>query len=144
VRVLLDTNALSEILRSSSDPAVIRWFASQAQDQLFVSAVTQAEMELGAGLLPRGKRQQKLQAALQELFEQDFAGRVLPFDGRSVPHYAEIVVARRAAGRPISQFDAQIAAIALQHGMALATRNTRDFEGCGLRLIDPWSTRGQG
>jgi predicted nucleic acid-binding protein len=139
---LLDTNALSEILRSLPDPTVLRWFASQAEDQLFVSAVTQAEMVLGARLLPQGKRQQRLQGALQELFEHDFAHRVLPFDARSVVHYAEIVASRRSIGRPISQFDAQIAAIALQHGMALATRNTRDFEGCGLRLIDPWTSRG--
>jgi predicted nucleic acid-binding protein len=107
-----------------------------------VSAVTQAEMVLGARLLPPGRRQQKLQSALNELFERDFAERIMPFDSRSVAHYAEIVASRRGIGRPISQFDAQIAAIALQHGMTLATRNTRDFEGCGLRLIDPWAGRG--
>ena len=114
--VLLDTNALSEILRSLPDPTVLRWFSGQAEDHLFVSAVTQAEMVLGASLLPQGKRQQKLQGALQELFERDFADRVLPFDAGSVAHYAEVVVSRRRIGRPISQFDAQIAAIALQHG----------------------------
>lgn len=140
--ILLDTNALSEILRSLPDLTVLRWFASQPEEQLFVSAVTQAEMVLGASLLPPGKRQQKLQVALHELFEHDFVDRVLPFDTRSVSHYAEVVVARRRVGRPISQFDAQIASIALQHGMTLATRNLRDFEGCGLRLLDPWASRG--
>jgi len=139
---LLDTDVLSEILRSLPEPTVLRWFASQSEDQLFVSAVTQAEMLLGARLLPPGKRQQKLQGALQGLFERDFADRVLPFDARSVVHYAEIVACRRGVGRPISQFDAQIAAIALQHGMALATRNLRHFEGLGLGLIDPWTSCG--
>jgi len=136
--VLLDTNALSELLRASPDAVVLDWFSRQREDQLFVSAVTHAEMVLGARLLPVGKRQQRLQDALRGLFEDDFANRVLPFDGGSVDCYAEIVVARRRAGRPISQFDAQIAAIALQNGLALATRNLRDFEGCGVRLLNPW------
>ena len=136
--ILLDTNALSELLRAAPDPAALNWFSRQREDQLFVSAVTQAEMVLGARLLPDGRLQQRLQDALRGLFEDDFANRVLPFDGGSVACYADIVVARRRAGRPISQFDAQIAAIAVQNGFALATRNVRDFEGCGLRLINPW------
>ena len=136
--ILLDTNALSEILRSSPEPAVLSWFSSHPEDQLFVSAVTQAGMVLGARLLPDGRRQQRLQEALRGLFERDFANRVMPFDRGSVAHYAEIVVSRRRAGRPISRFDAQIGAIALQNGLALATRNGRDFEGCGLQLINPW------
>ena len=137
--ILLDTNVLSEILRSSPEPAVLAWFSGQTEDQLFVSAVTQAEMVLGARLLPDGRRQQRLQEALGQLFEHDFANRVMPFDAGSVASYTEIVVARRRDGRPISQFDAQIAAIAVQNGFRLATRNVRDFEGCGLRLINPWS-----
>ena len=136
--VLLDTNALSELLRASPEAVVLDWFSRQREDRLFVSAVTQAEMVLGARLMPAGKRQQRLQDALRGLFEDDFANRVLLFDGGSVDGYAEIVAARRRAGRPISQFDAQIAAIALQNGLALATRNLRDFEGCGVRLVNPW------
>jgi len=136
--VLLDTNALSELLRAAPDAAVQSWFSRQREDQLFVSAVTQAEMVLGARLLPDGRRRQRLQDALRGLFDEDFAHRVLPFDGGSVVCYAEIVAARRGAGRPISQFDAQIAAIAVQNGLALATRNVRDFDHCGLRLINPW------
>ena len=137
--LLLDTNVLSEILRSAPDPAVLRWFAAQRDGDLFVSAVTQAEMFLGARLLPAGKRRQRLQEALRGLFEAETANPVLPFDGPAVNHYVEIVATRRSAGRPISQFDAQIAAIALQNDLSLVTRNVRDFEGCGLRLIDPWS-----
>jgi predicted nucleic acid-binding protein len=139
VSVLLDTNVLSELLRSSPDATVLAWFSRQRDEDLFVSAVTQAEMLLGARLLPAGKRRERLQFALQALFDADFPGRVLPFDAPSVSHFVEIVAARRLAGRPISQFDAQIAAIALNRKLAVATRNTRDFEGCGLRLIDPWA-----
>jgi predicted nucleic acid-binding protein len=136
--ILLDTNVLSEVLRSAPSASVLSWLSAQSPESLFVSAVTQAEMALGAGLLPVGKRRDALQRALAALFEQDFAGRVLPFDGGAVPFYVDVVVRRRSAGRPMSQFDAQIAAIARHHGATVATRNIADFEGCGLTLVDPW------
>jgi predicted nucleic acid-binding protein len=136
--VLLDTNVLSELLRARPDAAVLGWFAEQAQDQLFVSAITQAEMLLGALLLPAGKRRVQLQQAVAAPFRDDFAGRVLPFDAAAAAAYAPVVAARRRAGRPISQFDAQIAAIATSRPAALATRNTADSEGCGVDLHNPW------
>ncbi len=137
--LLLDTNVLSEILRSAPEPAVLAWFAAQREEQLFVSAVTQAEMLLGARRLPEGRGRQRLEEALRGLFDADFSNRVLSFDGAAVTPYVEIVAMRRRAGRPLSQFDAQIAAIARRHGLALATRNVRDFEGCGVRIVDPWA-----
>ena len=138
---LLDTNVLSELLRATPDAAVMAWVAAQPAESLFVSSVTQAEMLLGARLLPTGKRRQSLEAALAAMFAEDFARRILPFDSAAAPDYVEVVSKRRAAGRPISQFDAQIAAIALRHGSKLATRNVADFEGCGLSLVDPWRAR---
>ncbi len=136
---LLDTNVLSELLRAEPSAAVLAWFAAQPPESLFVSAVTQAEMVLGARLLPAGKRRKGLEDALGAMFEEDFAGRILPFDTGSVPAYVEIVGQRRTRGRPISQFDAQIAAIARRAGARLATRNTDDFLDCGVALIDPWT-----
>lgn len=137
---LLDTNVLSELLRAEPAPAVLSWFSAQPPDSLFVSAVTQAEMLLGARLLPSGRRRMALETALGGLFGEDFAGRVLPFDVAAAPVFADVVGTRRAAGRPISQFDAQIAAIARCDRLALATRNTADFDGCGVQLVDPWRT----
>ena len=136
---LLDTNVLSELLRARPEPAVLAWFAVQAPDSLVVSAVTQAEMLLGARLLPAGQRRQQLQQALEAMFREDFSGRVLPFDTAAAADYADVVHSRRNAGRPISQFDAQIAAIALCRGAGLATRNVADFEGCGLAVDNPWN-----
>lgn len=135
---LLDTNVLSELLRDAPDRSVLQWLAKQPAESLFVSAVTQAEMMLGARLLPAGKRRTALQSALRDMFDEDFAGRVLPFDSAATAAYAEIVTARRAAGRPISQFDAQIAAVARQHAMVVATRNVDDFTDCGVSVINPW------
>lgn len=137
---LLDTNVLSELLRAQPDPAVLAWFAAQPANSLFVSAVTQAEMLLGARLLPAGKRRQQLEQSLDAMFNEDFAARVLPFDASAASQYAMLAATRRRAGRPISQFDAQIAAIASSHRLALATRNVSDFEGCGLTLANPWAS----
>lgn len=135
---LLDTNVLSELLRAAPNPAVLAWVIAQPAESLFVTTVTEAEMRLGVRLLPAGKRRQSLETALAAMFTEDFAGRIRPFDTAAVPGYVEVVSTRRAAGHPISQFDAQIAAIALCHSDHLATRNVSDFEGCGLSLVDPW------
>ena len=83
-------------------------------------------------------RRSALESALLGMFEQDFAGRVLPFDASVVAPYVDIVAARRSLGRPISQFDAQIAAIARRARMRLATRNTADFADCGIDVTNPW------
>jgi len=135
---LLDTNVLSELLRAAPSPAVVAWVTAQPGKSLFVTSVTEAEMRLGVRLLPAGSRRRALEIAVAAIFAEDFAGRVRPFDTAAVPHYVDIVSKRRASGRPISQFDAQIAAIALNHGDRLVTRNVSDFEGCGLSLVDPW------
>ena len=136
--MLLDTNVLSELLRAAPNPAVVAWVTAQPADSVFVTSVTEAEMRVGVRLLPAGKRRQALEIAIAAMFAEDFAGRIRPFDTAAVPGYVDIVCKRRSAGRPISQFDAQIAAIALCHGDKLATRNVSDFEGCGLPLVDPW------
>ena len=138
---LLDTNVLSELLRAQPERAVLAWFAQRATDSLFVSAVTQAEMLLGARFLPSSKRRQQLESALDTMFREDFAGRVLPFDSAAASAYAAVVATRRRTGRPISQFDAQIAAIAISRRARLATRKASDFEECGLPLTNPWSTK---
>lgn len=138
--VLIDTNVLSELLRAQPDSTVLAWFSSQPANGLFVSAVTQAEMMLGVRLLPAGKRRQRLEQALEAMFLEDFAGRILPFDSGSAADYAVVVAARLRAGTLISQFDGQIAAIALSHRLGLATCNVSDFEGCGLFLTNPWKS----
>jgi len=92
----------------------------------------------GVGALSPGKRRTELLDAVERMFAS-FAGQILPFDENAARLFAVIVSARRARGRPISQFDAMIAAIARAHDAALATRNTSDFEHCGLRIVNPWT-----
>lgn len=137
--IILDSNVLSEMLRPQPQPAVIEWMARQSAAQLFVTAVTEAEIRYGIARLPSGNRKEALAAAVAGIFAEDMAGRILPFDSDAAVTYAEIVSEREAGGRPISQFDAQIAAIARARGADIATRNIRDFADCGIRLIDPWT-----
>jgi predicted nucleic acid-binding protein len=68
----------------------------------------------------------------------ELAGRVIAFDENAARHYATLVAARDASGRPISAADAQIAAICREHEAVLATRNGKDFEATGVTVIDPW------
>ena len=138
--ILLDTNVLSEFMRPRSSAAVVAWLDEQPAGEVATSAITRAEIELGLLLMPPGKRREALSQAAWAMFEEDFAGRCLPFDEEAARHCARIVAARTQAGRPISVEDAQIAAIALAHRMPLATRNTTDFEGIdGLEVVNPWA-----
>ena len=137
--ILLDTNILSELMRPAPDPAVERWLAAQPDASLFISAITEAELRYGAALLPAGQRRSALAAEIDGMLEEDFDGRVLPFDRLAAQAFAVIAADRRQAGRPISHADAQIAAIARSRGAALATRNVRDFDGCGVGVINPWN-----
>jgi predicted nucleic acid-binding protein len=88
--------------------------------------------------LPDGKRREGLASAADTAFETYLRGRILPFDSDAAEAFAELAASRRQAGRPISQADAQIAAIAASRGADLATRNVADFEGCGVQIINPW------
>jgi predicted nucleic acid-binding protein len=136
--IVLDTNVVSELMRPSPAPAVARWLAAQASGAVFLSAITEAELRYGIALLPDGKRRTALAGAVEAMVQEDFRGRVLAFDSAAAAAYAEIAAGRRQLGRPISQADAQIAAIAKSRGARLATRNTADFAECGIEVIDPW------
>ena len=137
--IILDTNVLSEVMRPLPTAEVLRWLATHPASRLFTTAITQAEILYGLELLPRGKRRAALQSAVEAMFEEDFADRILPFDSDAARVFPQIAASRRAAGRPITQWDAQIAAIAGSRGAALATRNTGDFEHCGITVLNPWS-----
>ncbi len=136
--IILDTNIISELMRKAPSPDVVRWVASKPRPSLFTTTVTMAEILYGIGILDLGKRQAALEFSARAIFADDLQGRVLPFDEAAAIEYAAIARTRRALGRPISQFDAQIAAIARSRGAAIATRNVNDFTDCGLDIINPW------
>lgn len=137
--ILLDTNVISELMRAEPAHAVLDWFGQHDAAELFISAVTEAELRAGVAYLPAGQRRDRLQLAVDAMIDQDFQGRILPFDTTSARPYAEIAAQRRAAGRPIAEADCQIAAIARAKDAPIATRNVKDFDGCGVRVINPWN-----
>jgi predicted nucleic acid-binding protein len=136
--ILLDTNVVSELMRRAPSEAVLAWFAAQDAADLYLSAIGEAELRRGAALLPAGKRRDQLMATIDAMIAEDFAGRILPFDSAAAQAFVLVFLERRAAGRPISFADCQIAATARAQGAAIATRNTADFAGCGIAVIDPW------
>lgn len=138
--VLLDTNVVSELIRKSPHPAVDAWAVGHPLEDLFFSAVGEAELRYGAAILTAGQRREMLLATIERMLRDAFEGRVLPFDSDAAHHYAEIAAARRSAGRPIAPADCQIAAIARSRGMTVATRNVRDFENLDIEIMDPWSS----
>lgn len=137
--IVLDTNVLSELIRPAPHERVVAWVDARDASELAITALTAAELRAGAALLPDGARKRGLGQAIELMLSETFAGFVLAFDADSSAHYAEVVAARSRAGRPISAFDAQIAAVCRQHDATLATRNTADFAETGVALVDPWA-----
>lgn len=138
--IILDTNVISELVRREPSVNVLRNVRNFFSHDLYTTAIAEAEIRLGLAILPRGKKRTALQSQVDLMLKQDFAGRILPFDSDAAQAYAMLVAARGSAGRPISLFDAQIAAIVQSRRAVLVTRNTSDFEGCGFDVIDPWNT----
>lgn len=137
--IVLDTNVLSELMKDIPDPRVSRRLSAVPMMRVFTTSICEAEIRLGVEQMPAGRRLDAFRVVMDALFGSRFAGRVLAFDSVAAGHFARIVATRNAGGRPMTPMDAQIAAIAAANDMAIATRNVRDFEGCGVELIDPWA-----
>jgi toxin FitB len=137
--IILDTNVVSELMSPSASVAVETWASEQHSiEEFFLTTITVAEILYEIELLPTGKRRDRLASAAEAMFSEDFGGRVLTFDEEAARAFSKIAASRRTCGRPIAHFDAQIAGIALTRGATLATRNTGDFESCGIPLVNPW------
>jgi predicted nucleic acid-binding protein len=135
--IILDTNVVSELMRSQPAPQVAGWVRDRDRRELRMTAITLAEIRYGIARLPDGRRKQVLLAAADEVFSA-FADQVLPVDTAAAEHYAVIASSRQRAGKPIAGFDALIAAVCRSQGAALATRNVSDFDGAGIEIVDPW------
>lgn len=136
---VLDTNVASELMRPSPASAVAAWIAERNAKDMFLTAVTKAELLYGVAIVPAGRRRNELEAAMTRWLDVGFGERILPFDSAAARHYAEIASHRRREGRPIAEADCQIAAISRLRGAVLVTRNVRDFEATGVDVIDPWT-----
>ncbi len=136
--ILLDTNVVSEAMRQEPSAKVLNWLDRHSDGRLLISSITIAEICYGLRILPVGSRRHTLETKFEQFVAQGFAGRILSFDETAAHAYAETMGVRKENGRPMSVPDAQIAAIAQIHRLALATRNCADFEDCGIKLINPF------
>jgi hypothetical protein len=138
--ILLDTNVISELMKSAPDLKVLTWVDSQPSHLLFISTITIAEISYGLNALPAGKRRNALEKAFNNTIQEAFTHRILFFDEAAAIRYGKVMGHRKKLGRPLSILDGQIAAIALTHDATIATRNTRDFSDCQLEVINPFAT----
>ena len=137
--IVLDTNIVSVFAqpRALWPASLAAWLADQRRGNLYLTTVTRAEIAYGVAVLPDGQRKRDLAARVAQLLA-DLEPCTLPFDVPAADVYGDIAARRRAAGRPISTADAQIAAVAAVHDATVATRNTKDFDGLGLVLVNPY------
>ena len=137
---VIDTNVASELMRLAPTPSVAAWIAERDTEDMFLTAVSEAELRYGVAITPAGRRKDALEAAMTRWLDAGFGERTLPFDSAAARVYAEIAADRRQTGRPIGEADCQIAAICRQRDAVLVTRNVRDFQGTGVEVVDPWAT----
>ncbi|MFC4616750.1 PIN domain-containing protein [Cellulomonas algicola] len=135
--IVLDTNVLSEPLRAAPDERVLAWLAA-VDEPVAITAVSVGELVVGVGHLPEGRRRTGLAAAIEALLATHASG-VLAYDAAAARRYAVLRERRRVDGRPLSVEDGMIAAVTAVHGATLATRNTGDFVGLDVPLVDPWT-----
>ena len=138
--ILLDTNVVSEIMRPHADSIVSSWLQHQDPEDLEISTI--AEVRRGIWRLPIGKRRASLGIAFDGVMLETFGGVALPFDIAAADEYGRLTAERQKAGFNTNALDLMIAAIALTHNAKLATRNTRDFDGGGIELLNPWQATG--
>ena len=137
--IILDTNVLSALMRTSPDAAVVSWLDRQPADSIWVTSLTVFEVRFGLAVLPRGRKRLGLEAAFEKVLEEDLENRVLDFDAPAASAAARLAADRKNAGRSADLRDTLIAGIAQARRATVATRNTRHFEGLDVPVVDPWT-----
>ncbi|MBY5761846.1 type II toxin-antitoxin system VapC family toxin [Rhizobium leguminosarum] len=138
MRLLLDTNVLSEVTRPRPDARVLQWLDSLDEDRSFISIVSIAEIRRGVALMESGRKRDALAEWLAQDLPQRFEQRVIPVDQPVAIAGGNLMGLAKRSGRGLSSMDGLIAATAIAHDLTLATRNIKDFEGFGIELVDPW------
>lgn len=137
--ILIDTNVILEIMKPKPNERVARWVEQIDGNDLYTSAVSEAEIRSGLATMPAGRRRDTLVGVADDIFDNAFRGQIISFDRCAAREYGVVMARRHAAGSPIQTADAMIASIAIAHGLAVATRNVRDFADTGAAVVNPFS-----
>ena len=132
---LLDTNVISEIMRTAPHPGVVA-FLSERED-LWLSSIVIHELEYGVRRMPQGRRRVRLEAELSRLF-REYEHSILSLERNGAEWAAEFRVQAQSSGRTLELGDALIAGIARANDLAVATRNITDFDGLDVEVVNPW------
>ena len=135
---LLDTNIVSELVKPTPSPQVWTWVDSVPDWQLFISSLTIGELHRGIEQLPLSARRTKYEQWFNEGILKRYADRILAVDTAVMLRWGTLAASLLSSGRTLPAFDSILAATALTHDLRLVTRNTRDFAGTGVQLINPW------
>jgi predicted nucleic acid-binding protein len=137
---LVDTNVLSELRRKAADARVVAWMQARPRQSLYLSVLSLGEIRKGIENVADAAFRQTLTDWLEVTLPNYFVGRLLSVDEQVADRWGRV---QAAAGRTLPVIDGLLAATALQHDLTLATRNTGDFEGLGLRVVNPWADSAQ-
>lgn len=135
---LLDTNAVSEWIKPRPDPGLIGWLHEADEERMFLSVITIGEIRRGVDRMSDGRRKARLTTWLSEQVADRFDQRLLPVDFGVAQAWGRIRARAEGIGQRVDAVDALIAATAEAHGLAVVTRNRKDFRGTGVRLLCPW------
>ena len=137
--IVLDTNVISELMRRSPDPTVVRWLDGQPTESIWTTSITLFEVRWGLDLIAPGRRRRELEVAFEQLIADDLQGRVQLFDAPAANAAGSIAAKSQRSGHGIEVRDLQIAGIVAARRARLATSNLRHFEGVGIDMVNPWS-----
>jgi len=137
--IVLDTNVISELMKPVPDARVLDWLDRQPRDEIYTTAICEAELLTGVALLPAGRRRDDVRARVAKTLQWIGSNRILPFDSPAAGHYADVRSRLKREGRLVEPLDVQIASICLAYGARVATRNVAHFEAAGVDIIDPWT-----
>jgi predicted nucleic acid-binding protein len=139
-RFLLDTNAISELIRDKADPTVLAWFEAVDENILYLSVLTLGEIRKGIAALPQSKRRTRLETWLEMDVTIRFTGRILPVDAAITDRWGVLAADAKRKGRALSVIDGLLAATALHHNLTIVSRNADDFAGTGVLIVNPWKS----
>ncbi len=141
MKYLLDTCVLSELIKPEPNPAVLAWINARSDTELLTAAMVLAELHRGVAKLTASRRKQDLTDWLEKL-QKALDSRVLPFTLQTAEHWAAMCARAESVGKTIAAFDSIIAASAVEHGLALVTRNVEDFAAVPVVIVNPWESLG--